>query len=142
MPLGVDLQALASLEEGVLPLLLEGPVNPAELAAARGGPLFVALAQALSGSAMTAADGNAASEAGAIYAMAQLWRGNWGHAGDRLPLPAMPEIPLAISGLPATLAGLQELAIDDLKRIATGQPLAQAASSGRQWRLAMAVLRR
>ncbi len=140
---GVDLAALAELEEGFLPLLLEGPVDALALAQSRGATLFVALAEALAGSTLADADKAVAKAAGATFAMAQLWRGSWGHVSHRfsgLTPPPTPPMSHSPSGwLPGHLRGLLALAKQDLARAGLGKPLAPAASLGRQWCLARAA---
>lgn len=139
LPRGVNLAALAALEEGVLPLLLDGPVEAAAIAAARGKPLFVALAQALIGGEPGAREQQAIEAAGAAFALAQLVRADWGLATERLPALSAPA-PLRLhSALPGHLRALLALAEDDLARVSQGKPLAPAASAGRQWRLGKAA---
>lgn len=140
LPRGVALNALAALEEGVLPLLLEGPADAAAIAAARGRPLFVALAQALLGGEPGARECQAAEAAGIRFAFAQLLRADWGLATKRLPaLPSSPAERIA-GPLPGHLRALLALAEDDLARAAGGRPLAAAAAAGRQVKAARAAL--
>ncbi|MBS3960647.1 MAG: squalene/phytoene synthase family protein [Sandarakinorhabdus sp.] len=138
----VDLAGLVPIEEGFLPLLAEGPVDPLELAAARGGPLFRCLMTAVSARALTSAEAADATAAGTRWALAQLWRGRWGQAEALIAGLDRPVFPDPASGaLPAALATLDALAADDRARLEAGRHLAPAASPGRQWRMAMAALR-
>lgn len=139
----VDLAGLMPIEEGFLPLLTEGPIRPLALAAARGAPLFRCLMTAALGRPLTNAEAADASAAGTRWALAQLWRGGWGLAEPRLARLEPPALPAPARGaLPAPIAALDLLAADDWARLAAGKPLARAASAGRQWRMALAVLGR
>ena len=139
IPRGVDMQALAALEDGLQPLLQDEPLDAEMIASARGGPLFVALAQALAGGAVEQHDADAARAAGARFGLAQLWRGSWGNAAQRIAPFTPPLAGAPIAALPGHLRGLLALAEDDLALIASRKPLAIAATAGRQWRLARAA---
>jgi len=138
----VDLAGLMPIEEGFLPLLTEGPIIPLNLAVARGGPLFRCLMAAISGRPLTNAEAADASAAGTRWALAQLWRGGWGLAEPRLARVDPPDFPAPAQGaLPASLAALDALAVDDWARLEAGKPFARAASPARQWRMARAAMR-
>lgn len=140
-PRGVDLAALTVLEEGYLPLLTEGPLDPLAIARARGAPLFSALMTALLGRPLTNAEVADAGAAGTRWALSKLWRGGWGQAEARLATLLPPPLPPAPEGrLPGPLAGLDALAADDWDRLQQNRPLAPPASAGRQWKLARAAL--
>jgi phytoene synthase len=137
----VDLAGLTACEEGFVPLLTDGPLDPLQIAKARGGPLFRSLTTALLARPLTNAEAADAAAAGTRWALAQLWRGGWGQAEARLAAVPPPAFPPAASGpLPGALAALDALAADDWARLEAGRPLARAASPGRQWRMARAVL--
>jgi phytoene synthase len=141
-PRGVDLAALSQLEEGFLPLLTEGRLDPLEMARARGGPLFRALATAIRGRPLDRDAAADAVAAGTRWALARLWRGGWGQAEARLAAVDPPVFPEpARRALPAALAALDALAAEDWVRLTRGQPLRAAAAPGRQWRMALAALR-
>jgi phytoene synthase len=140
-PRAVDLAALTALEEGFLPLLTQGPLQPLAMARARGAPLFAALFTALLSRPLTNAERADATAAGTRWALARLWRGGWGQAEARLTDLEPPAFPPPAEGrLPAPLAGLDALAAEDWGRLHAGKPLRPPASAGRQWRLARAAL--
>lgn len=141
-PRGVDLTSLTRIEEGFLPLLTDGRLEPLAMAQARGGPLFEALFTACLGRPLTNAEVADAWAAGARWALARLWRGGWGQAESRLARIDPPDLPApAISPLPAPLAALDALAADDWARMDSGRPLRPAASATRQWIMARAAFR-
>ncbi len=142
-PRAVDLVALSAIEEGFLPLLTEGKLDPLAMARARGGPLFRALLTAILGRPLANEEFRAATIAGTRFGLAKLWRGEWGSAEVRLqPLapPAFPENPPF--RLPPPLRVLDRLAADDWARLDKGLPLAAPASAGRQWLMARAAMAR
>ena len=122
---GVDLVALSTIEDGLLPLLSEGPLDVAAMAARRGGALFGALAQAM---------GATAEDGGAAFALGRLARGGWGHVGARLRDVAWPDAPPA-GRQPGPLAALDALGRQDVSRARSAMPPATMASAGRQWRM-------
>jgi len=131
-PRGVDLAALAAVEDGHQPLLWDDPGDLAAVAAAWGGPLFAAMATAIAGAPLTPAADAAARQAGTRWAASRLWR-DLGLDAPDTPPPAGP--------LPPTLRGLLALAEADLARAARGKRPRRAASPGRQLRLAWAAMR-
>lgn len=133
-PRGVDLAELAAIEDGHLPHLLEGPRDPAAIASARGGPLFVALATALAAGPLDHGARAAAEVAGAGWAMARLLRDH----GASPPAGWQP--PPLSARLPRPLLALGQLAAADISAGAAGQPLAIPASPARQWRIARTML--
>jgi hypothetical protein len=138
----VDLTALSQLEEGFLPLLTEGRLDPLAIARARGGPLFRALATASLGRPLANPEAADATAAGTRWALARLWRGGWGQAEVRLSAldpPAFPQPPTR--PVPVALATLDALAADDWNRLAHGQSLRPPAGPRRQLRMALAALR-
>ena len=141
-PRAIDLTALTRIEEGFLPLLTDGALDPLAMAKARGGPLFEALATACLARPLTQAEVADAWAGGTRWALARLWRDGWGQAEKRLRRvdpPALP--PGAASPLPAPLAALEALAADDWLRMERGKPLRRAASPRRQWIMARAALK-
>ena len=136
VPRGLDPAGLSIIEEGFLPLLTDGPLDPLALATSRGAPLFRALATVVLGRAPEAAEAEAAELAGTRWALARLWRPGWGQAElrlSRLDPPRLPDLPA--TRLPASLAVLDALAHEDWARLRSGRPLRRAASAGRQWRM-------
>ena len=123
---GVDLVALSAIEEGLLPLLSDGPLDLSAMAATRGRALFGALAAAMG---VAHPQGS-----GAAFALGRLARGDWGHAAPRLAAVVWPQAPSARRA-PGPLAALDALGRDDVARARTGRPPAFAASAGRQWRM-------
>jgi phytoene synthase len=139
---GADLTDLARIEEGFLPLLTEGRLEALSMAAARGGPLFRALATVIWGRPLSNPEATAATCAGTRWALARLWRGGWGQAEARLAGMDPPPFPSAPSGpLPPPLRALDQLAADDWARLEKGRPLAVPASPARQIRMALAAIR-
>lgn len=137
----VDLAGLTACEEGFLPLLAEGDLDPLGMARARGGPLFRSLMTALLARPLTNGEAENAATAGTRWALARLWRGDWGQAEPRLAGMSPPAFPPPPAGrLPGSLAALDALAADDWARLQTGRPLARAASPLRQLRMARAAL--
>ncbi len=128
----VNLVALADIEEGHLPHLLEGAKDVAAIAAARGGPLFVALQTAIDGEPPADAQRPALLAAGALWARARLWRdhGLFDGAGRAEGLRRI---------APA-LRGLVVLADGDLRDAAKGREPGRVANPVRQLRMALAVL--
>ena len=142
-PRAVDLGALTRIEEGFLPLLTDGRLEPAAMAKARGGPLFEALLTALLARPLTEAEVNDSWAAGTRWALARLWRGGWGQAEARLARVDAPAFPApAVSALPAPLRALDALAADDWRRMESGQPLRLPGSANRQWTMARAAFAR
>lgn len=135
-PRGVQLPLLTLMEEGFLPLLLEGELDVGALARARGVPLFNALAEVIVGRPLRDnGEQEEAAVAGTIWAYGQLLRGPWGQAGERLRRMQVVAPPaLQPSHLPPALAGLVALAHEDWQRVAAGKSLAPAGGMGRQWR--------
>lgn len=130
----VDLLALADVEDGHLPLLLEGPRDRAAIASARGGPLFVALATAIAGQPLDHGARAAAESAGAIWAMGRLWRD---HA---MPPPdGWQPSPLS-ARLPRPLLGLARLSLADIASAGANRASDRPASPARQWLMARAML--
>lgn len=143
LPRGVELALLARMEEGFLPLLLDGELNVGELARARGVPFFHALAQAIANRRLDPAEAEAATLGGTIWAFARLLRGPWGQARARLAqMTVEPPPDMAPMRLAPALAGLVALALDDWRRAAAGRPLAPAGSLGRQWKFWRAAVAR
>ena len=141
-PRAVDLAGLTRIEEGFLPLLTEGRLDPLAMAKARGGPLFEALFTATLARPLTNAEVADAWAAGTRWALARLWRGGWGQAEPRLVRVEAPALPApAVSPLPAPLRVLDALAADDWARLEAGRPLRLVASANRQWIMARAALR-
>lgn len=139
---GADLTDLSRIEEGFLPLLTEGTLDAAQMAAARGAPLFRALHTVISGRPLSNEEALMATAAGTRWALAQLWRGGWGQAEGRLADLDPPPFPPKPQGkLPAALAALDALAADDWERLRNGRSLAVPASAGRQWKMAITALR-
>ena len=137
---GVDLAALAGLESGFQPLLGNRELQALDLAEARGRPLFEALLLLLRGRAATDGERRAAATAGTRWALACLWRGGWGRVDARLRRlqpPAFPPQPAV--ALPAPLATLDALALDDWQRMCKGRMLRRIASPMRQWKMARAA---
>ncbi|MFQ3665762.1 MAG: squalene/phytoene synthase family protein [Sphingomonadaceae bacterium] len=133
-PAGVDLAALATLEDALLPLLTGAPVDLADIAAARGRVLAAAAAQA----SATAP----APEAAARIALARFLRRPWGRAAASVEqglgaLQAQPADFETGPVRPGPLAGLDRLARADLAAFRAGRPLARPASPIRQIRLAL-----
>lgn len=122
---GVDLVALSAIEDGLLPLLSDGPLDVGAMAARRGGALFGALAQAM---------GLPAGQGGAAFALGRLARGGWGHAAPRL-IDAIWPAPPTVHKQPGPLAALDALGRQDVARARAGRPAATPASAGRQWRM-------
>lgn len=142
-PRGVDLVLLTLMEEGFLPLLLDGSADTGAMARARGAPLFTALFQAIAARPLSAAEATAAALGGAIWAFGRLLRGPWGPAGARLSGMEIPPPPAEVPRpLPAPLRGLVRLAIDDWAAAAAGRAAPPPATFGRQWRFASSSLRR
>lgn len=140
---GADLTDLSRIEEGFLPLLTEGRLDALSMAAARGGPLFRALATVIAGRPLANPEAAAATCAGTRWALARLWRGGWGQAEARLASLEPPPFPSAPSGpLPPSLRALDTLAAQDWARLEKGRSLAPPASPGRQLAMAFAALRR
>lgn len=125
---GVDVGALSLVEEGHLPLLRDGALDPEAAAARRGAPLFVALAQAITGGALCAAGEAAARDGGAVWALAQLAR--WHGISGVLPRRQI------LGPLPGSLRGLVRLAEADVEAASHGRLLPPVATAGRQWTLA------
>jgi len=142
LPAGVDLTALAEIERGFQPLLDTGTrLDALALAEARGRPLFAALLRIALQRAPDAGESAAADLAGTRWALACLWRGGWGRVDDRLrhlSPPAFPPRPTI--ALPAPLATLDALAMDDWQRMCKGRMLRRIASPVRQWKMARAAL--
>lgn len=142
-PRAVDLGALTRIEEGFLPLLTDGRLDPLSMANAQGGPLFEALLTAIVARPLTEAEAKDSRAAGTRWALARLWRGGWGQAEARLARVDPPAFPApAVSPLPASLRTLDALAADDWRRMEAGQPLRRPASANRQWIMARAALSR
>ncbi len=140
---GADLTDLSRMEEGFLPLLTEGRLEPLAMAQARGAPLFRVAAGVIAGRPLSNPEATAATCAGTRWALARLWRGGWGQAEARLAALDPPPFPSAPSGpLPPALRALDALAAQDWSRLETGRPLARAAAPGRQFAMAMAALGR
>lgn len=143
LPRSVDLVRLSSLEEGFLPLLTDGALDPLGMARQRGGALFEALFTACLARPLTAAETADAAAAGARWGLSRLWRGGWGQAEHRLRRLDTPPFPgPAVSPLPAALLALDALAAQDRDCLEGGRPLPVAGSAGRQWRMAWAALGR
>ena len=141
-PRGADLTDLTRLEEGFLPLLTEGRLDALDMAQARGGPLFRALATVIAGRPLAGPEATAASCAGTRWALARLWRGGWGQAETRLASLDPPPFPSAPSGpLPPSLRALDSLSAEDWSRLEKGRPLAAPAGPARQLRMALAAIR-
>lgn len=141
-PRAVDLVAFSSIEEGFLPLLTEGRLNPLQMAQARGGPLFRALHTAILARPLSNPEAADSTAAGTRWALAKLWRGEWGSAEVRLQPLDPPAFPGPASGtLPPSLRALDRLAADDWDRLSRGEPLAAPGSPGRQLKMAVAALR-
>lgn len=131
----LDLTLLTLSEEGFLPLLLDGESDAAQMARARGAPLFHNMAQAIHGRVLTDAEAEAASRGGAIWAFGRLLRGPWGQADERLAgMRVPPPDHATVPDLPAPLAGLVGLALDDWREAAAGRTLKPAGTFGRYWR--------
>ncbi len=129
---GVDLAALAAVEDGVLPLLGDDPLPLLQMARARGGALFAALAAAMGADTPPAG-------AGTAFALGRLLRGPWGHVGVKLARVDWPEPPPR-QPLPGPLAALDVLGRDDVRRARAGKPPRPLASALRQWRMWVANL--
>ncbi len=140
IPRGVNPLTLSSMEEGFLPLLLDGPLDAPALARARGVPLFEALATVIAGAPLAAEAREAAAAAGVIWAWSRLLRGPWGEAGQHLAGLRLPAIAAAPRPLPPSLRGLTHLALDDCSRAAGGRKLVRPAAPARQWRFLRAAL--
>jgi phytoene synthase len=138
---GLRIAPLMTIEDALLPLLSEGHRDAISLSAARG----TALAGALAG--LAPGDGEALVAPAQRIALARLLRldllggkarastavAQW-LAGTAAPFETWQ------APVPRLLAGLDALALDDIRRMRNGIALATPATPGRQWRLARAAL--
>lgn len=142
-PRAVDLAALSRIEDGLRPLLADGPLVALDIAQARGAPLFQALLTACVGRPPTSAEAADAAAAGTRWALARLWRGGWGQSDARLAALEPPVFPAApLLALPTALRVLDAWAASDWARLVAGRPLQPVASAHRQWIMLRAALRR
>lgn len=140
-PAGIDLVALLGIEDALLPILADGPVDAGAVAEARGRALAQALAPVLGPAGSLAA-------AAARVAFARFARRPWGRAGERVAAalarwrdgPARPFETASPHGLPRVLRALDAPARQDLLLIRQGRPLPPPATAGRQARMAWAAL--
>lgn len=136
---GVDMLAFSQIEDGFLPLLAIGApeaeeLDVADMAKARGQALFRAMGKLLGG------DADVLGQAGYNWGLAQLVRGTWGCRAAGVEKLAIPAAKKVAGKLPAPMAALAKLAVEDLSRHRKGQPLRTAGSAGRQWRMLWAAL--
>lgn len=139
---GVDLRALAGLEDALWPLLGEGPCDLVAMARARGGLLAMAL-----GTIHGVLPSAAAEAAGARIALARFARRAWGRAQPavlagldiwRSTSPQHGE-PVERDGA-RVLAALDALACRDLSAVRVGRPVERPGSAGRQLLIALVML--
>ncbi|WP_448578905.1 squalene/phytoene synthase family protein [Thermaurantiacus sp.] len=137
---GLDLGALAGLEDALWPLLGDGPFDLAGLAEARGRRLAAAICALADVSLPPAAEA-----AGARVALSRFVRRPWGRsqqavdAGLAAWRSTAPQ-PRAGGPVPPVLAGLDALACRDLVAARTGKPVERPGSAGRQILIARAML--